>query len=65
MITININEEDYLLIPKEVRDRMEIKVIEPKDFDYSQDDVWRGLKKKSDKAYKELKKREYEIRKSN
>ena len=62
ILTIEINEEDYILIPREVRERVNIKSNEPKDFDYSEDEVWRGLKKKSVKAYKELKEREFKIR---
>ena len=62
IISVEILESDYLLIDKEVRDRMNIKIIEPKDFDYTFDDKWNGLKKESTKAYKELKKREFELR---
>lgn len=62
ILTIELIEEDYLLLPPEVRERIVIKYNEPKQYDYSTDEIWRGLKEKSTKAYKELKKREFEIR---
>jgi hypothetical protein len=61
-ITLEISEEDYKLIPPEVRQRCLIKVIEPKDINYPEDENWMGLKKASTKAYKELKKYEYYLR---
>ena len=36
--------------------------LEPKDFDYSQDEEWQRLKKESVKAYKALKEHEYNLR---
>ena len=62
IITLEISDSDYFKIPKEVRERTEIKTREPKAYDYSHDEIWQELKKKSTKAYKELKKREFEIR---
>lgn len=62
IITIEILEEDYLKIPKEIRDRINIKVIEPKNFDYSISEEWNLLKKESSKAYKKLKDLEFKIR---
>jgi len=61
-ITINILESDYANIPQEHRENMQIKLIEPKDYDYSDDWEWVELKKRANKAYKEQKKREFEIR---
>ncbi len=40
----------------------EVKNVDVDDFDYTNDDVWQKLKKESVKAYKALKKREFELR---
>ena len=61
-IKCHISEEDYKKIDKDVRSNIEILSVEPKDFDYSFDEIWQELKSKSDKAYKAVKKREYELR---
>lgn len=60
-INLKISESQY----KEIRGSLgdhEIKNIEPKDYDYSYDEVWRQLKSESTKAYKKLKTREYDLR---
>lgn len=44
------------------RHLIEVSDVEPDDFDYSGDEIHKELKSISTKAYKELKKREYEIR---
>ena len=54
--------EDYFNLPNEVRLRISINTVDVKDFDYSFDERWQLLKKASNKAYKDLKKREFEIR---
>ena len=54
--------EDYQRLEQYQQDTIDIKAIEPEDYDYSDDEQWVGLKKKSVKAYKDLKKREFEIR---
>ena len=61
-IKCHISEEDYKKINKDVRSNIEILSVEPKDFDYSFDEIWQELKSKSHKAYKAVKKREYELR---
>lgn len=43
-------------------DEVNIKFIEPKDFDYSKDPVWVALNNESLKVYKKKKEREFEIR---
>ena len=53
---------DYQNLSPEDQKTIDIKVIEPEDYDYSGDEQWQGLKKKFTKAYKDLKKREFEIR---
>ena len=55
--------DDYKLLSEDVRSLMDISVIEEK-YDYSKDETWKELKKKSSKAYRELKKREFDIRKN-
>ena len=40
----------------------EVKNVDVDNFDYSSDDKWQQLKAISVKAYKELKKREFELR---
>ena len=61
-IKCHISEEDYKKINKDVRSNIEILSVEPEDFDYSFDETWKELKSKSSKAYKAVKKREYELR---
>ena len=61
-ITVYISEENYFKIPEEYRLFMQIKYVEPKEYDYSGDDQWKLLKKESKEIYKKLKKVEYEIR---
>lgn len=54
--------EIWGLIPKEIRNQIEIKSIEPTDYDYSSNTTWQKLKKESDEAFKKLKHLEYNIR---
>lgn len=66
IITLEISIEDYKKLPAWVTELMDIKKVEPKDFDYSFDKEWSELNEKAKegmKVYKKLKKREYEIRK--
>ena len=37
-------------------------LVEDKDFDYTNDEIWKAYKKKSDKCYKDLKEVEFRIR---
>lgn len=53
---------DYQNLSPEDQKTIDIKAIEPEEYDYSGDEQWLALKKKSTKAYKNLKKREFEIR---
>ena len=52
----------YEQIPPELRTQMEIKTVEPVNYDYSSNPHWVAAKEKSDKAYKELKTIEFHIR---
>lgn len=40
----------------------EVVGVDENSFDYSNNEVWKALKEKSDKAFKELKKAEFNIR---
>jgi len=53
---------DYQNLSPGAQQTIDIRVIEPEEYDYSGDEQWLALKKKSTKAYKDLKKREFEIR---
>ena len=61
-LKFRMDEDDYKLLSNETRSRMDLISKDVQDFDYTSDELWQELKKKSYKAYKELKKREYEIR---
>lgn len=61
-IRIEILEKDYLSIPEDVRDRIVIRIIEPKEYDYSDNEEWAKLKKEVNKIYGDLKKLEFKIR---
>jgi hypothetical protein len=52
----------YARIPHELQEFISIKNVDVPDYDYSSDTQWQELKKASDKAYKALKVREFEIR---
>lgn len=62
---VRMAEEDYQSLPEQYRNFMEIQVIDVEDYDYSEDELWNELKKKSVKAYKDLKKREFDLRHNN
>ncbi len=59
---IRMMEEDYNEIPPEVRERTEIMVIDEVNPNYKEDELWCELDKKSKQAYREKKKREFELR---
>lgn len=52
----------YNEIPEDIRQHMELKQVDVEEVDYSHDELWKELKQKSVKAYKELKNREYDLR---
>jgi len=54
--------EDYIDLPNEYKSRMLLRTVDEDGIDYSHDDLWKDLKKKSDKAYKDLKNREFDLR---
>lgn len=53
-----------LLVDSDILKTSDFQVIavDEKDFDYSDNPVWKALKEKSDKAFKELKIAEFKIR---
>lgn len=61
-IKAEILKDQYLLIPKEVRENIIIKAVDVPSGEYTKDSKWLELKKAADKAYKDLKDREYQIR---
>lgn len=63
-VRLDIREADYVSLPPETRSLFEIVKVEPKDYDYSEDEKWQLLRKEATKYYKKQKEREYEIRHS-
>ena len=55
-------EHDYQRLNLEIRESMDLLYVETDGFEYPPDELRDELKKKSNKAYKDLKKREYELR---
>jgi uncharacterized membrane protein YcaP (DUF421 family) len=64
-VKLKMYEEDYQNLKQPIRDKMEIIAIDVEDYDYSFDELHQELKKKSNKAFKDVKKREYELRHNN
>jgi hypothetical protein len=61
-VKLKMYEEDYQNLKQPIRDKMEIIAIDVEDYDYSFDELHCELKKKSNKAFKDVKKREYQLR---
>jgi hypothetical protein len=61
-INLRMASVDYFDLPNEIRESMVIRSVDEVGFDYSHDDVWQQLKQQSDKAYKALKNREFDLR---
>jgi uncharacterized membrane protein YcaP (DUF421 family) len=61
-IKLRTDKDYYDSLPPLMRDRFEVIAVDIQDFDYSKDTLHQELKKKSNKAYKDVKKREYELR---
>lgn len=65
IVTITITKELLQsLVDSEVltTDDFKVKFVDVDDFDYSDNLIWKSLKEKSDKAFKELKIYEFKIR---
>ena len=63
LIRADIPEGIYSQIPAELRREFSIVNVEPKDYDYSSSEEWKLAKSESTKAFKKLKKIEFNIRK--
>jgi hypothetical protein len=57
-----MEEEQYRQLEDEQRTALNIYKVEVEGIDYSSDEIWTSLKKKSVTAYIELKNREYDLR---
>jgi hypothetical protein len=60
-LKIRMTHEEFMEIPDELRHGLDF-TVEVEGVDYSHDELWCELKKKSTKAYKDLKKREFDLR---
>jgi hypothetical protein len=61
-LDVRMSQEVYEQIPNELYPFIEVKLVRVVGEDYENDELWHELKKKSDKAYKELKDREFDLR---
>ena len=63
-IDVRMQMDYYNSLEKNQRDNMEVKLVDELGWqeEYENDIAWVELKKRSQKAYKELKNREFEIR---
>jgi len=61
-IKLRTDKEYYESLPPQMRDKFEVISIDVDGYNYEFDQLHQELKKKSHKAYKDLKKREYELR---
>ena len=63
-VSYTMQEKDFLEINPLLREKIQIKTIEPKNYDYSECETWQQLKKETNKAFKKLKEHEFKIRQS-
>lgn len=63
-IDVRMQMEFYKSLEHKQREQMEVRLRDESGWEqeYEQDEAWQGLKARSQKAYKDLKKREFEIR---
>lgn len=61
-VRADISTGVYAQIPAELRRQFSIVNVEPKDYDYSNSEEWKLAKSESTKAFKRLKKIEFNIR---
>ena len=59
---VRMLKDDYMEVPPEVRQRMEIMYVDVEGYDYTHDELWSKLDAEANKAYKAKKKREFELR---
>jgi len=63
LIRADIPEGIYSQIPAELRREFSIVNVEPKDYDYSENEAWKLARSESVKAFKKQKLIEFNIRK--
>ncbi len=61
-IHFRMEAEYYNDLDHGLKQHLDIYKIDVENVDYSHDELWDSLKKKSVRAYKDLKNREYDIR---
>jgi hypothetical protein len=63
-LNVRMSMEVYEFIPYGIRKEIEVKHVDESGWEeaYKQDEQWLDRKKTSDTAFRELKKREFEIR---
>lgn len=61
-IDLRMSEQDFGDMPPGLRSKIEIRKIDEVNPEYKDDELWLKLKAESSKAYRALKKREFELR---
>ena len=59
---VRMLKDDYMEVPPEVRQRMEIMYVDVEGYDYTHDELWNKLDAESKKAYNAKLKREFQLR---
>lgn len=60
-IKLRMYEEDYQRLSPDIRNQMEIIAVDVRGYDFSKDELHKELKKVSNKAFKKVKDREYDL----
>jgi tRNA nucleotidyltransferase (CCA-adding enzyme) len=62
LINFQMDKKEFQELHTSIQNMLVVRSVKVENVDYSDDPIWQDLKKKSDKAYKELKNREYDLR---
>ena len=62
LINFQMEKKEFQELHTSIQNMLVVRSVKVENVDYSDDPIWQDLKKKSDKAYKELKNREYDLR---
>ena len=62
LINFQMDKKEFQELHISIQNMLVVRSVKVENVDYSDDPIWQDLKKKSDKAYKELKNREYDLR---
>jgi tRNA nucleotidyltransferase (CCA-adding enzyme) len=62
LINFQMGKKDFQELHTSIQNMLVVRSVKVENVDYSDDPIWQDLKRKSDKAYKELKNREYDLR---